>query len=90
VHERGVVHRDLKPENILVGKDDVNKIFLVDFGVSKIYLDSHKTHMYPLSNILVPSVIRNLSLVQPGTHRLRHIKATKLGGRMTWNRFSMC
>ena len=40
VHDCGVVHRDLKPENILVGKDDVNKIYLVDYGVSKIYVDS--------------------------------------------------
>ena len=46
VHEKGVVHRDLKPENILIGKDDINKIYLVDYGVSKIYIDHHKKHMY--------------------------------------------
>lgn len=45
VHDCGVVHRDLKPENILVGKDSVNKIFLVDYGVSKIYVDNNKNHM---------------------------------------------
>jgi len=40
VHERGVAHRDLKPENILVGKDNPNQIFLVDYGVSKFFIDN--------------------------------------------------
>ena len=40
------MHRDLKPENILVGKEDNSQIYLVDFGVSKLFLDKHDNHMY--------------------------------------------
>lgn len=41
VHERGVIHRDFKPENILAGYgEDSGTIYLVDFGVSKAYLDN--------------------------------------------------
>lgn len=41
IHLKGVIHRDLKPENVLLGKDDeINKIYLVDFGISKIFRDS--------------------------------------------------
>lgn len=34
VHGQGVVHRDVKPENVVVRHGD-NKVFLVDFGISK-------------------------------------------------------
>jgi serine/threonine protein kinase len=46
IHIRGIIHRDLKPENIMLGKDQENgKVFLVDFGISKIYRDSNNKHM---------------------------------------------
>ncbi|CAK92946.1 unnamed protein product (macronuclear) [Paramecium tetraurelia] len=41
IHNKGVVHRDLKPENILFGiEDESSKIYVVDFGISKIYRDA--------------------------------------------------
>ncbi|CAD8136369.1 unnamed protein product [Paramecium octaurelia] len=36
IHQKGVLHRDLKPENIMI--DENNKFYLIDFGISKIYL----------------------------------------------------
>lgn len=38
IHRRGVVHRDIKPENFLISK--MNKIHIVDFGLSVKYRDS--------------------------------------------------
>ncbi|CAD8047390.1 unnamed protein product [Paramecium primaurelia] len=35
IHKQGVLHRDLKPENIML--DDQNAIYLIDFGISKIF-----------------------------------------------------
>lgn len=47
IHIKGVIHRDLKPENIMFGKDgEIGKIYLVDYGISKIYRDSNNKHMY--------------------------------------------
>ena len=37
-HEKGFVHRDIKPANILFGrKEDKSKLFLIDFGLAKMY-----------------------------------------------------
>lgn len=40
VHSRLVVHRDLKPENFILGTGPHSKrIFIIDFGLSKPYID---------------------------------------------------
>jgi serine/threonine protein kinase len=41
VHERKYIHRDIKPENFIVGScGDQHKIYLIDYGLAKLYLDS--------------------------------------------------
>lgn len=46
VHNSGIVHRDLKPENLVMGKGDKNdQVFLIDFGISKIYRDTYGRHI---------------------------------------------
>ena len=35
VHAKHIIHRDIKPSNICL--DNTNKVFLIDFGISKIY-----------------------------------------------------
>lgn len=41
VHSRGYLHRDIKPENFVIGSSsrDPRTIYLIDFGLSKLYLD---------------------------------------------------
>jgi tau tubulin kinase len=48
VHDCGYLFNDLKPNNILVGNSedkDLHKIRLIDFGISKKYLDEHGNHI---------------------------------------------
>lgn len=46
IHIKGIIHRDLKPENIMLGKEQENgKVYLVDYGISKIYRDTNNKHM---------------------------------------------
>lgn len=36
IHSKGVIHRDIKGENFCIGKEDPTKIYLIDFGLSKL------------------------------------------------------
>jgi len=40
IHEKDLVHRDIKPDNFLFGLNDINKIYLIDFGFCKSYMNN--------------------------------------------------
>ena len=37
LHSIGFIHSDIKFENILIGKEDPDRIYLIDFGLSRSY-----------------------------------------------------
>jgi len=39
VHNMGYIHRDIKPSNFVKGKKEDKQIYIVDFGLSKLYLN---------------------------------------------------
>ncbi|CAD8072850.1 unnamed protein product [Paramecium primaurelia] len=45
-HSKGVIHRDLKPENMILGiGNEISKLYLIDFGISKVYRDANGRHI---------------------------------------------
>ena len=46
IHRHGILHKDLKPSNILMGiENQKNNVFLIDFNLSKGFLDKDGKHM---------------------------------------------
>lgn len=46
IHTRHFVHRDIKPSNFCIGWNRAqHKIFLIDFGLAKRYIQSDRSHI---------------------------------------------
>jgi len=45
VHDYHLLHRDIKPENFLFDLIDYDKLYLIDFGLSKSYTNTNNIHV---------------------------------------------
>ena len=61
VHAMGILHRDLKPENFLYLPKG-NKFFLIDFGLSKRYLDKLGRHLLRVGGKYFRGTLRYCSI----------------------------
>merc|ERR1719369_736681 len=44
IHSKGYAHNDIKAQNLLLGREDKDRVYLVDFGLACKYRDSHGFH----------------------------------------------
>jgi serine/threonine protein kinase len=49
IHKRQIIHRDLKPNNILF-HPETKDVYLIDYGLSKMYTDGKGVHNPMSSN----------------------------------------
>lgn len=45
IHGRGIIYRDIKPENFIFDLDNLNKIYIIDFGLATTYIDGNNKHV---------------------------------------------
>ena len=47
MHDSGFIHRDIKPSNILLRRDRMSPIVIIDFGLSRIYVNQTTNTLLP-------------------------------------------
>ncbi|CAB3405992.1 unnamed protein product [Caenorhabditis bovis] len=62
VHGAGFLHRDLKPSNCCIGHVDVTRIYLIDYGLTRQYLDKGGIVRKPRVGVGLRGTIRYMSL----------------------------
>ena len=48
VHQNGIIHRDIKPSNFLIRRSKANPIVIIDFGLSRRYINKENGEELPL------------------------------------------
>ncbi|KAJ6251904.1 casein kinase i-like protein [Anaeramoeba flamelloides] len=95
VHSKSFVYRDIKPENFVIGRENQkNQIFIIDFGLSKLYRDfwTHKSNRYRNKRDLVGTVRYSSINTHLGIEQSRRDDLESLGymliyflrGRLPW------
>lgn len=93
VHSKGLLHQDLKPGNFLY---ENNNIYLVDFGLSKKYIDNEGNHIpFKTGKSMVGSINFSSINVQKGfvssrrddLESILYIMIFLLNGDVPWNNY---
>ena len=63
MHSRHFLHRDIKPDNFLIGTHaNAYKVFLIDFGLAKRYIDKNGKHIPYIENKNLTGTARYASI----------------------------
>lgn len=86
VHHKGFIHRDVKPENMIIGRPDNDRVYLVDFGVTKKYRDyTSRKHVPPDQARTIVGSVMYISLnAHKGIEHARRDDLESLGYSMVY------
>ena len=63
LHDKKIIHRDIKPENFLIGRKNKERtIYLIDFGLSKKYINDNNIHITMKTDRNIIGTVRYISM----------------------------
>ena len=63
LHDKKIIHRDIKPENFLIGRKNKERtIYLIDFGLSKKYINDNNIHIPLKKDRNIIGTVRYISM----------------------------
>jgi len=92
LHDVGILHRDIKPENFMMGRIDTSLLYIIDFGLSKLYLKNDE-HIECKEGKKMTGTVRYISInIHNGLEPSRRDDLISLGyiliyflkGRLPW------
>ena len=86
LHENNFIHRDIKPENFTIGLKKMNNIiYMIDYGLTRKYCDSHKNHIpYKEGKNLTGTALYASIYTQKGIEQSRRDDLESLGYMMVY------
>lgn len=93
VHNLYIIHRDIKPENFLISKDGKGPLYIIDYGLSKRYVDDQGRHIPRATNKGFRGTLRYASInMHQGIENSRRDDLESLGyvliylikGKLPW------
>ena len=95
VHSKRILYRDTKPNNFVIGgcEENKNKVYIIDFGLSKYYKNSNGEHIPLISGKKLCGTARYASIsTHEGNEQSRrddlecvgHVLLYFLKGKLPW------